>query len=71
MACLTIFFNTPKKLEIKYNILSFFSIIPNLIYLYLIYKCNNFLWVYPYDETLMLVIIGMYLYMLIYIFSEF
>jgi hypothetical protein len=71
MLLLTVVFNKPKKIKIKYSILSIFSIPSNLIYLYLVYKCNNFLWVYPYDEALMLTIIGFYLYLLIYIASEF
>ena len=58
----------PTRMSIKHAIL--FSIIPNSILWYMAYKCNDFLWVYPYNWHSFIAIFLIYSYSLMYIALE-
>ena len=69
---ITVFlFNKPNRLQIPMFLIIFLSFPSHLIFCYLLYKCNQFLWIYPFNETLIFICINVYLYILIYIGSEF
>ena len=58
----------PTKMSIKHAIL--FSVIPNSCLWYIAYKCNDFLWVYPYNWESFTSIFLIYSYILMYIAWE-
>ena len=59
----------PTEISIKQAITV--SLIPNIIVLYLSYKCNDFLWVNPYSWHVFIGIFCLYSYILIYIAIEY
>jgi hypothetical protein len=70
MLCITYIYNkiSPVTMSLRHAIL--LSIIPNSCLWYLAYKCNDFLWIYPYDSNLFIAIFLVYSYILIYIACE-
>lgn len=58
----------PTTLSIKNAII--LSLIPNTYLWYFAYRCNAFLWVYPYDWVWFTIIFFIYSYILIYVAWE-
>ena len=58
----------PTELSLRRAIL--ISIIPNTIFWYIAYRCNDFLWVYPFDWEVFIGIFLIYSYILMYIAWE-
>ena len=46
------------------------SIVPNTVIWYIAYKCNDFLWFYPYEWVTFVTVFLIYSYILIYVAWE-
>ena len=71
MLCLLQIYNVVQPIEMSIRNIILQSFVPSIIFWYIIYKCNNFLWIYPFDEITIISISLIYFYILIYILIEF
>jgi hypothetical protein len=70
MLFITKLYNTVTPINIPLRQIILWSSVPNAIFWALAYKCNEFLWVFPYNWTVFISIFCIYSYILMYIAIE-